>query len=270
MDDSLHNGSQNFNPAAALRQAQNQAITCSTEYYDSDGSKLAIDIYQPDLVQYPGSHPGILFFFGGGFRIGTRKAFQMQAEECARQGIVAFCADYRISSVHGTTPWDSMCDGACAWKFVRENAAHWQLDPEKIVLSGGSAGGLIALMCGRLTGIQPAGLALFNPAIADAQNPDSPVAVLLSKVEGNVPAVDAAHPDRNVPPTLIQHGEEDQIVPLAAIQKYVQVCTAQGSNVELKVYPGVGHGFFNVFRSRPHYHLTTGELLLFLQKIFAI
>lgn len=259
---------QNFDPAAALRQAQEQTVTCRTEYYESDGCVLAIDIYLPDPVQYPGQHPGILFFFGGGFRIGSRKAFQLQAEECAREGIAAFCADYRIASVHGTTPRESIHDGACAWNFVRENAAGWQVDPARIALSGGSAGGLIALMCGRLTGVQPAGLALFNPAILDAEQQGTPLAVLLGAVTEDVPIVDSAHPDWDAPPTLIQHGEEDEIVPLTSIQKYVSTCTAQGLNVTLKTYPGAGHGFFNVFRSRPHYHLTTGELLLFLRKIF--
>lgn len=242
------------------------AVTCHTEYYESDGCKLAIDVYLPDGEPVSGPRPGILFFFGGGFRVGWRKAFQMQAEECAKQGFAAFSADYRIQTIHAATPWDSMRDGARAWDYVRENASRWQVDPARIVLSGGSAGGLIALMCGRISGVQPAGLVLFNPAIADRESPDDPLSAVIGPMGAHIPVIDAGHPDPDMGPTLIQHGQEDRIVPLSNIRKFMSSCNALGRDVTLKVYPGVGHGFFNAFRSLPHYHLTTGELLLFLQR----
>lgn len=250
-----------------MQSAQDLQILCQTEYYESEGVRLAMDVYQPDRETYPGLRPGILFFFGGGFQVGWRKAFQMQAAECAKQGYVAFSADYRIGSVYGSTPWDSMRDGAAAWCYVRENASRWQVDPERIVLSGGSAGGLIALMCGRISGVQPAGLALFNPAILDGESRDDSLAALLGVGTGSVPLIDSNHPDPDMCPALIQHGEEDRTVPIANIRQFASVCAALGRDVTLKVYPGVGHGFFNLFRSRPHFHLTTGELLLFLQRV---
>lgn len=250
-----------------LQSTRGSSITCHTEYYESKGHKLAIDVYLPDRKTHPGLRPGILFFFGGGFQVGWRKAFQMQAEECAKQGYIAFSADYRVKTIYGTTPWDSMGDGACAWNYVRENASRWRVDPARIVLSGGSAGGLIALTCGRISGVQPAGLALFNPAIADRESPEDPLSTVIGQMGADIPIIDAGHPDPDMGPTLILHGEEDRTVPLSNIRKFVSSCTALGRDVTLKVYPGVGHGFFNVFRSLPHFHLTTGELLLFLQRI---
>lgn len=249
-----------------LQSSRGPVVACSTEYYESDGCRLALDVYLPDREAYPGLRPSILFFFGGGFRVGWRKAFQMQAEECAKQGYVAFSADYRVKALYDTTPWDSMTDGACAWNYVRQNVSRWQVDPKGIFLSGGSAGGLIALMCGRLSGVQPAGLILFNPAIADGDSSDDPLSAIVEPMGAPIPVIDAGHPDPDMGPALILHGEADQTVPIENIRKFISSCAELGRDVTLKTYPNVGHGFFNFSRSLPHFHLTTGELLLFLRK----
>ena len=242
-------------------------ITIRTEYYESDGNRMAMDVYLPNREAFAKIRPGILFFFGGGFLVGWRKAFQHQAAACARQGYVAFCADYRIKAFYETTPWESMCDGAAAWEHIRRNADRWQVDPERMVLSGGSAGGLIALMCGRITGVWPAGLALFNPAVPDAGRKDEPVSVLVGSGIDGICVMDSLLPDPDMCPVLILHGEGDQTVPAANIRRFALEAAALGRDVTVKIYPGVGHGFFQFFRNRAHYYLTTGELLIFLQKI---
>lgn len=124
-----------------LHSARDADICRETVYYESGGVRLGIDVYRPNADKYPGVRPGILFFFGGGFRVGTRLSFRDQAEACARQGYVAFSAGYRISLRYDVNAGDSMRDGAAAWMFLRENAGKWHLDPGRIVLSGGSAGG---------------------------------------------------------------------------------------------------------------------------------
>lgn len=250
-----------------LKQSEaDPEISTFTEYYESDGTRLALDVYIPNREKFPGIRPGILFFFGGGFWVGWRKAFQEQAKECAKQGYTAFCADYRIKSVHGSTPWDSMRDGAAAWRYVRENANRWQVSPQQIVLSGGSAGGLIALMGGKLTGIQPAGLALFNPAIPDGGTEADPLWSLIGSDKMRT-VIDSLHPDPDMCPALILHGEDDQIVPVERVRVFAHSAAAMGRDVTLKIYPHMGHGFFNHFRDRAHFHLTVGELLIFLQGI---
>jgi carboxymethylenebutenolidase len=42
---------------------------------------------------------------------------------------------------------------------------------------------------------------------------------------------------------LILHGEEDQSVPVSAAYALRDAVIAQGGEVEMKIYPGVGHGF---------------------------
>lgn len=251
----------------AFHSVRDAAITCETVYYERCGVQLAIDVYRPNADKYPGVHSGILFFFGGGFRVGTRLAFREQAEICAKQGYVAFSADYRIASNYEVTAADSIRDGAAAWMYVRENAAKWGVDPDKIVLAGGSAGGTIATMCGPLTGVYPAGLILFNPGILDREDPESLLASLTGwKMDGvAVTNTQSVQPGMAV---LVMHGEADQIVPVSTIRSYVDNANAGGGNVKLVTYPDAPHGFFNFNRSRAHFLLTMGEMLLFLEKLF--
>lgn len=248
--------------------ARDPEITRCQEVYESEGTRLTIDVYLPNKEKYPGIRPGILFFFGGGFRGGTPLAFREHAEACARQGYVAMAADYRVSALYeNVTSKEGMTDGANAWNYVRENAARWDLDPARIVLSGGSAGGLIAAMCGRISGVNPAGLALFNPGFLDENNGPAALADILGTEVRGIPVVNAKDILPDTPPTLIMHGEEDQIISIETIRRYVENAKAAGVDVRLVSYPGMTHGFFNYNRDRAHYYLTMGELLMFLQRI---
>ena len=251
----------------ARQAARDPAITCETVWYQCGDVPLAIDVYRPNAEKYPGMRPGILFFFGGGFHVGTRLAFREQAEICAKQGYVALSADYRISSLYQVTSADSIRDGAAAWNFVQANAARWLLDINRTVLAGGSAGGTIAAMCGPLTGVQPAGLALFNPGILDKNDPDSLLSRLTDWTVDGVPLPNTGNVPLGMPPTLILHGEEDELVPSETVRRFAARAAAQGCRVKLIGYPHVGHGFFNFNRSRAHFLLTMGETLLFLNEV---
>jgi carboxymethylenebutenolidase len=48
---------------------------------------------------------------------------------------------------------------------------------------------------------------------------------------------------RNFPPLLILHGEEDQVIPVSRAYELRDAVMAQGGEVEIKIYPGAGHGF---------------------------
>lgn len=249
----------------ARQQKRDAAITKTTEYYENAGVKLGIDIYEPNADEFPGLRPGILLFFGGGFMVGCKDAFGPQAEELAKHGYVAFSADYRITALHGTTAPDSMEDGAAAWTYVRDNAARFRLDPERLAAGGGSAGGLIALMVGPLSGIYPKALALFNPGVFSPS--DTANLERFSTWTTRFPVMNVNMLKPGMPPMLIMHGMDDTTVPYAGLVEFSAKACELGIDSRLKSYPGAKHGFFNFNRSRAHYFLTLGETILFLDEL---
>lgn len=249
-----------------LKQKRDLPITVETIQYISDEIALDMDVFRPNEGDFPGQRPGVLFFFGGGFRVGCKEAFEPQAMELAKQGYVCFCPSYRIRELHGTSPRESILDGAAAWLFIRENAYRWNLDRDRMAISGGSAGGLIATMCGPLSGIEPQALVLFNPAIMPSKGEAvSGTSIEISEINGVTrTAPDAIDP--NMPKTLIMHGEQDPIVPIGRIRRFVEMAQETGISARLISYENMGHGFFNFNRSRAHYFMTLGQMLLFLDQ----
>ena len=57
------------------------------------------------------------------------------------KGMVAVSVDYRIEYLHHSTPFDSFEDAKDAICWLRSHASDYQLDPDKIAVAGGSAGG---------------------------------------------------------------------------------------------------------------------------------
>ena len=209
----------------------------------------------------------MLFFFGGGFHIGTPDIFKQVIEMLANQGFAALSADYRIHIYHDTTPEDSIRDGAACWKYVHENAEKWNIDPDKFVLSGGSAGAVIASLCEPMTGIMPAGLAFFYPGFLNKDmGPERLAGITGTEANGiTVTNPGTVHPD--LPPTLILHGEKDPIVPLENINQYTEALKENNVWCKYITFPDAGHGFMNYNKDRAYVYICVGELLLFMKKI---
>lgn len=90
--------------------------------------------------------------------------------------MVAFSADYRVKSRNQTTPFECVQDARAAIRWVRAHAAEWGIDPDRIVASGGSAGGHLAACTAVIVdgdkavenakfSSVPNALVLFNPVL---------------------------------------------------------------------------------------------------------
>ncbi|MCA9044030.1 MAG: alpha/beta hydrolase [Planctomycetaceae bacterium] len=102
--------------------------------------RQVLDFYRTDSVS---PTPIVIYFHGGGFRGGDKGSFAKDVQPYLDAGISVVSSNYRYSS-QAIYP-GPMQDGARAVQFVRSKAAAWNLDPEKLTLSGSSAGGLLAL-----------------------------------------------------------------------------------------------------------------------------
>ena len=86
----------------------------------------------------------IAFFFGGGWRGGEYTHFQRQALYFSQRGLTTFLFEYRVENRHNTSPVECIKDARSALRFLKLNHSKFNIDPQKIIASGGSAGGHIA------------------------------------------------------------------------------------------------------------------------------
>lgn len=89
--------------------------------------------------------PVLINFHGGGFVGGDKSS--VNAEPNLKQGISVVSANYRfIKGGPDAASYPApMLDGARVVQFVRSKAKEWNIDPERVALTGGSAGAVMSL-----------------------------------------------------------------------------------------------------------------------------
>jgi acetyl esterase/lipase len=213
---------------------------------------LQLDVFEPKGLRPTDKRPAIIFFFGGGWSSGSPTQFSRQADHFAKRGMVAFCADYRVKSRHGVTPFECVKDAKSAVRWVRAHAAEFGVDPDAIVASGGSAGGHLAACTAVIDGLdeegedtatpsRPNAMILFNPVIDTGihgygSNVLKERARTISPVE---------HVTKDAPPTIIFHGVADTTTPIEGARTFRDAMKALDRRCDLVEFPGEKHGFFN-------------------------
>jgi len=235
---------------------------------DSTSLYLYID-YPPDFDDSK-NYPAIVFFFGGGWIGGTPEHFSHHANYFSQRGMVCFRADYRVESRQGTTPFEALKDAKSAMRYVRAHANEFSVNPDRIVGSGGSAGGHLAAATAVVDGFNedgedtsiscvPNALILFNPVIDNG-----PGGYGYDRVGETFSSFSPLHNlKKGAPPTVLFLGTEDELIPVETAQYYKTVMEKVGSRCELFLYEGEGHGFFN-YRHFDNYRFSVIEANQFL------
>lgn len=224
-----------------------------------------VDIYVP---AGKGPHPLVLYIHGGGWIGGhTRQSgafldFPRMLASLAAEGFTVASVEYRLS---GEAPFPAQArDVNAAIRFLVGHAAQYAIDPTRIGVFGGSAGGhlaaLAALSC-RDTTLDPASAHDACPTAAVSWygimdfatmprlgQPGSAEQRLLG-CRDTCPAeqVRLASPVTYVsaksPPMLIIAGENDQTVPVAQSRELESALRTAGAEVRAIYYPGIDHSF---------------------------
>jgi acetyl esterase/lipase len=118
--------------------------------YASSDPQQVMDIVRPKDTST--KHPAVVCIHGGGFRAGSRKGYGPLCVRLAKEGYVAVTVDYRLAP---KAPFPAaVYDVKAAVRYLRANAAKLGIDPDRIGVMGGSAGGHLALFLG-VTGNVP-------------------------------------------------------------------------------------------------------------------
>lgn len=222
-------------------------------YKKTPQTNLELTVHYPSTWKKEDKRPAIVFFFGGGWTNGSIKQFESQAGYLASRGMVAVRADYRIKSKHNVTPDACVEDAKSAIRWVRQHASELGIDPERIVASGGSAGGHLAACTALTPGLDAAGedlsisarpnaLVLFNPVLCFEGVPQ-----LMERIKDNKELgkqlSPTLHLTKDTPPALLFYGDQDRLLQQGT--DYLAAAKKLNVRAEQLTAPGVGHGFFN-------------------------
>jgi acetyl esterase len=239
--------------------------------------------WDPTFRKGNGKAPAILIFYGGGWSIGSVERFRGEAVHLASRGMVAILADYRVHCRYNTGVAEAVSDAKSAVRWVRSHSAELGIDPDRLVVGGGSAGGHIALSTATLDGFdepgenvkvsaRPDALVLFYPAVDLSQNPAPKIYAPLIGDRGR-DLSPLYHLRRGLPPTLMLMGTADDLYPPAA--KYCSEAKAIGNDCQMFTYEGAPHGFDIASAGKPEnagqaavwYEDAIGKIDRFLERL---
>ena len=165
----------------------NLTVSKNISYNDSayavDRKSYLMDIYQP-AVDSATKRPLIIWMHGGGFKFGSKEArgIQLWCKTFAERGYVCVAINYRLSKNNPLLHYndllkgcyDGLMDAKKAIRFFRENALKYGIDPDKIILAGNSAGGMIAIQTAFVSDADFAKTAGLPTANGDDRSPSLP------------------------------------------------------------------------------------------------
>lgn len=210
------------------------ALRENVEYGRVRNERLRLDVYMPTDSSEP--RPGLILIHGGAWVGGSKSDYRCYGVTFAEMGYVVASIDYRLAP-----QWHypaQVEDAKCAVRWMRANAEELGVDPERIAVMGGSAGGHLAMMVGYSSNVPElegngghegvsssvsAVIQLYGPVdftLPTVLNDPTSMELLRTFLEATYQAnpelYQASSPihylDADDPPTLMLHGTIDSVV----------------------------------------------------------
>ncbi|MBR5125214.1 MAG: alpha/beta hydrolase [Oscillospiraceae bacterium] len=197
------------------------------------------------LGQYK-KRPAILVCPGGGYVYCAKSEGEPVAMGFAARGFHTFILRY--STGFEAAGFQPLKEVSWAIGYIRENAEKWNIDPEKIVVCGFSAGGHLALSSGLMAENKPNAMILGYPAASAPNFPGADFMLKLLTGKQTVTDEDAAKYDlvpqitKDAPPVFLVATAQDLLTGYGALpiaQKYCQL----GLPYEIHVFGHGPHGY---------------------------
>ncbi|MCA9186295.1 MAG: alpha/beta hydrolase [Pirellulaceae bacterium] len=243
-------------------------------YGQRNGESLYLDVIRPTK---PNGY-GVALMVSGGWK--SQRPGEVPVWLLApvlRRGYTVFAVMH--VSQPDSTVMEIIDDVNRGIRFIRYHAEEYDIDPKHIGVTGGSAGGHLSLMLATCGGPGPAdaedpidressavqAVAIFYPAtdllnlgdstenpgdggppksFVKAFGPDSTNMEKWKLIGRDCSPV--YHVTRQLPPTLIYHGDADTLVPLDQSERFCDAAKQLDCNVKLVVHPGGGHGWLSM------------------------
>jgi len=218
-------------------------------HYKTIGSiELNMDVFYPKNYETRDDWPAVILFHGGHWIGGKPSMMHHIALKFAAKGFVAFTPVYRLQNDHEASPFEALKDAKSAIRYLRKHAQKLRINPTQIIAGGGSAGGQLVAAAACTTKYNEDGESLSTSCIPDG-------IILYAAVIDNGPTgyghnrIGEQYHDfspfhlvkENLPPTLILHGEDDELLSCDRMREYCTKLSGKNNVCSLKCYKGVGH-----------------------------
>ncbi|MEO8100671.1 MAG: alpha/beta hydrolase [Acidobacteriota bacterium] len=235
------------------------------EYVKSGGQSLRMDAYIPDGK---GPYPAAVIVHGGAWVTGDKqRSVRPLFQPLSQGGMAWFSINYRLASGNDPASLISLeslaaLTGAAddvrnAVVYIRQHATELNVDPDRLVLIGESAGAQLASMAGlRPSPGKPvqAVVAFYSPSdLVDLVTSSNRIPDALKKAVKGSPletflmaGLKQLSPQtwvtREAPPFLMIHGTADALVPFQQSEAMCGALKNAGARCELFPVAGAGHG----------------------------
>lgn len=245
--------------------ADTYRVVPNITYSVANNYELKLDVYAPRTTRGP--NPILLFIHGGGWVVGTKEATFMWLMPYLEMGWAVVNVEYRLAKVSLAPAAVEDCRLALRWVFT--HAKDYGFDTTKVVVSGGSAGGHLALT----TGMLPFSAGFDRPTEWFIRNENPKVAAIINwfgitdvadlldgpnmkeyavswfgsmsnREEMAKRVSPLTYVRKDLPPILTIHGTADQLVPYSHATRLHEALTKAGVPNQLLTIPNGKHGGF--------------------------
>ncbi len=262
-------------PSATPRPSAIAGAVADDVAYASQSDAQRLDLYLPSTGSAP--HPLVVIIHGGGWTLGDKRG---ELPSAAIPGLLAL--GYAVASLNYRLADEAvfpapLLDVKAAIRYLRANAARFEVDPNRIAAVGESAGAHLAVLLGTTADVA----AFDDPAVGNAgvssavqavvdfygptdlttsdaqrllnracpQEPDPAIALLLGAAPASAPDLAAAaspvsylHAGQELPPFFIAHGDADCVVPHQQSEELHDAIEAVApGRSQLTIVSGSGH-----------------------------
>lgn len=269
-------------PMADIRWVRRKFLDVA---YDTQSPRQCFDLYLPD--EGDGPFPLLVHIHGGAFAFGDKRDDHMDAYLTGiRRGYAVASIEYRVSG-EATFP-AAVLDCREAIRYIKSHGAEYKIDPDRVIVIGGSAGGNLAAMLGmnvpngQFPGEEGRTGYSCHPTVKIAIDQFGPVRFETMTAQALANGVSQVHPDaarmpesrylgcpvdqapaemlekaypgtyasEKMAPMLVQHGTADHLVPWAQSEEFVAdlIAKGYGDRVEYVPLEGADHEDRRFFR----------------------
>ncbi|USX29464.1 alpha/beta hydrolase [Oxalobacteraceae bacterium OTU3CINTB1] len=266
--------------AGAVQIGNGYNVKANVTYLTASGRDLKLDVYQPSPAT--SAVPVVINFHGGGWVAGSREGSLLKLLPYMQMGFAVVNVEYRLGKT-ALAP-AAVEDTLCALQWVGRNAKEYNFDLSKVVATGGSAGGHLALATAMIPSDSPLTnqCALHGSWSGPYVNPAPKVAAVINwfgitdvadmlegpnvrsyavawfgATEGRKELARSLSPlsyvRKDGPAVLTIHGDADPLVPYAHALRLRQAMDKAGQKNRLLTIKGGGHGGFTPAQDQQAY-----------------